>query len=63
MTSEPEIRGRAFDHLLVVMFENQYRGYVRENPYFARLARDGVELESSFGVMHLTGPRLLVHRV
>jgi len=34
------------------MFENQYRAYVKENPYFARLARDGVELDSSFGVMH-----------
>jgi hypothetical protein len=43
---------RAFDHVLVIMFENQYRGYVKENPYFARLAREGVELENAFGVMH-----------
>ena len=41
-----------FDHVLVIMFENQYRGYVKRNPYFARLARDGVELANAFGVMH-----------
>lgn len=52
MSGSVSMSGRAFDHLLVVMFENQYRGYVKENPYFAWLARDGVELESSFGVMH-----------
>src|SRR5262245_39701630 len=34
------------------MFENQYRGYALQNPYLRRLAREGVELCSSFGVMH-----------
>jgi hypothetical protein len=43
---------RAFDHVLVLMFENQYRGYVVQNPYLRRLARQGIELRSSFGVMH-----------
>jgi hypothetical protein len=45
-------RPRAFDHVLVLMFENQYRAYVKGNSYFARLARAGVELTNSFGVMH-----------
>ncbi|HTR85267.1 MAG TPA: alkaline phosphatase family protein [Reyranella sp.] len=47
----PEV-GRAFDHVLVLMFENQYRGYVLGNPYMRRLARRGVQLGNYFGVMH-----------
>jgi len=43
---------RAFDHVLVIMFENQYRGYVLQNPYFRRLAREGIQLANYFGVMH-----------
>jgi hypothetical protein len=42
---------RAFDHILIIMFENQYRGYVLGNPYM-RLARQGVQLDNYFGVMH-----------
>ena len=34
------------------MFENQYRGYVLSNPYMRRLARQGIQLGSYFGVMH-----------
>ena len=44
--------GRAFDHVLVIMFENQYRGYVLGNPYMRRLARQGIQLGNYFGVMH-----------
>jgi hypothetical protein len=44
--------GRAFDHVLVLMFENQYRGYVLNNPYMRRLARSGCQLGNYFGVMH-----------
>lgn len=44
--------GRAFDHVLVIMFENMYRGYVLANPYMRRLARRGVQLGNYFGVMH-----------
>jgi len=44
--------GRAFDHVLIIMFENQYRGYVLSNPYMRRLARQGIQLGSYFGVMH-----------
>jgi len=43
---------RVFDHVLVIMFENQYRGYVLQNPYFRRLAREGIQLGNYFGVMH-----------
>lgn len=25
---------RVFDHVLVIMLENQYRSYVMQNPYF-----------------------------
>lgn len=43
---------RAFDHVLIIMFENQYRGYVLGNPYMRKLARQGIELGNFFGVMH-----------
>lgn len=43
---------RAFDHVLVIMFENQYRAYVMANPYFRRLAAQGIDMASYFGVMH-----------
>ena len=42
----------AFDHILIILFENQYRGYVLGNPYMRRLARQGVQLGNYFGVMH-----------
>jgi hypothetical protein len=44
--------GRVFDHILIIMFENQYRGYVLGNPYMRRLARQGIQLGNYFGVMH-----------
>jgi hypothetical protein len=44
--------GRAFEHVLVIMFENQYRSYVMKNHYMRRLARQGIELANCFGVMH-----------
>ena len=43
---------RAFDRVLVLMFENQYRSYVLQNPFFRRLARQGIELGNYNGVMH-----------
>ena len=46
------VSSRAFDHVLVIMFENQYRGYVLGNPYMRRLARQGIQLGNYFGVMH-----------
>jgi hypothetical protein len=43
---------RAFDRVLVLMFENQYRSYVPQDPFFRRLARQGIELGNYNGVMH-----------
>jgi len=43
---------RAFDRILIIMFENQYRGYVLGNAYMRRLARRGIQLGNYFGVMH-----------
>jgi hypothetical protein len=43
---------RAFDHILIIMFENQYRGYVLGNPYMRRLARQGIQFGNYFGVVH-----------
>ncbi len=43
---------RAFDHVLVIMFENQYRSYVLGNPFMRQLSKQGIELRNYFGVMH-----------
>jgi hypothetical protein len=43
---------RVFDRVLVVMFENQYRSYILANPFFRRLADQGIELGNYNGVMH-----------
>jgi hypothetical protein len=43
---------RAFERVLVIVFENQYRSYVMANPYFRGLARQGIELANAYGVMH-----------
>lgn len=43
---------RAFDRVLVLMFENQYRSYVLKNAFFRRLADQGIELGNYNGVMH-----------
>lgn len=43
---------RAFERIVVIMFENEFRGYVRRNPYMRSLAAQGIELANYFGVMH-----------
>ena len=43
---------RAFDRVLVIMFENQYRGYALHNVYLKQLAQQGIELTNYYGVMH-----------
>lgn len=43
---------RAFDHVVIVIFENEYRSYVNANPYMRGLAAQGTELAASFGVTH-----------
>ena len=44
--------GRAFDRVLIIMFENMYRGYVIQNPYMRDLAAQGIDLANFHGVMH-----------
>ncbi len=44
--------GRPFDHVVVIMFENESRGYVMRNPYMRWLAAQGINLATYFGVMH-----------
>jgi Phosphoesterase family len=43
---------RAFDHLLVVMFENQYRHYVNRDPFMRKLASAGADLSGFYGCFH-----------
>lgn len=43
---------RAFDHVFVIMFENQYRSYVMDNEYFRGLSKQGIDMANYFGVMH-----------
>lgn len=43
---------RAFDHVLIIMFENQYRSYMMQNAYFRGLAAQGISMLNYFGVMH-----------
>jgi Phosphoesterase family len=43
---------QAFDHVLIVIFENEFRSYVMRNSYMAALANGGINLEYSYGVMH-----------
>jgi len=45
-------RQRPFDHVLIIMFENQYREYVMANAYFNRLASQGLDMQNFHGVMH-----------
>ena len=43
---------RPFERVLIIMLENEYLSYVLQDPYFASLAKQGVLLKNSFGVMH-----------
>lgn len=47
-----ESTGRPFERIFVIMFENQYRSYVMENPYFKELSTKGINMTNYFGVMH-----------
>ncbi|CUH80749.1 alkaline phosphatase family protein [Tropicibacter naphthalenivorans] len=43
---------KAFDHIIVVMMENQYRSYVMQDRFMRRLAKAGMSLTNSFGCFH-----------
>lgn len=45
-------RERVFDHVVIIMFENEYRNAVRQNPYMRELASKGIDMATYFGVMH-----------
>lgn len=43
---------RVFDRIIVVMFENQFRTPVMENPFMNKLARAGASMTNYFGCFH-----------
>ncbi|MCA9698638.1 MAG: phosphoesterase, partial [Myxococcales bacterium] len=43
---------RVFDHVLIIMFENEYRSYVMANPYMRWLAGQGIDMANYHGAMH-----------
>ena len=43
---------RAFDRILVVMFENQYRSYVTQDRFLRKLAAAGADMTNYFGAFH-----------
>lgn len=45
-------RDRVFDHILIIVLENEYRSYVMKNPFFRDLAKRGIDLANHFGNMH-----------
>lgn len=50
---------RAFDHVLVIMFEHQLRASVLKNQFMRNLARQGIDLRASFGIMHPSQPNYI----
>lgn len=43
---------KAFERILIVMFENQYRTYVMQNPFMRKLAAAGACMTNFFGAFH-----------
>ena len=43
---------KVFDKVLIVMFENQYRSYVMQDPYMKKLLAAGCNMNNYFGVFH-----------
>jgi len=43
---------KAFDRILIVMFENQYRSYVMQHAFMRKMAAAGCNLTNYFGVFH-----------
>lgn len=43
---------KGFEKVLIVMFENQYRSYVMQDPYMKKLAAAGCDMTNYFGVFH-----------
>ncbi len=43
---------KPFDRIITVMFENQYRNYVIQDPFLKKLASAGADMTNYFGVFH-----------
>lgn len=43
---------KVFDKVLIVMFENQYRSYVMQDPYMKKVLAAGCDMTNYFGVFH-----------
>ena len=43
---------KVFDRILIVMFENQYRSYVMQDPFMAKLRTAGADMTNYFGAFH-----------
>jgi hypothetical protein len=43
---------KPFDRIIVVMFENQYRSYVMQDPFMKKLASAGCNMTNYFGAFH-----------
>ncbi len=43
---------RAFDRIIIVMFENQYRAYVMQDRFMKKLAAGGANMTNYFGAFH-----------
>lgn len=50
--STPDLNTKAFDRVIVIMFENMYRSYVMKNKFMRGLANQGIDMVNYFGVMH-----------
>ena len=43
---------KPFDRIITVMFENQYRNYVIQDPFLKKLAAAGADMTNYFGAFH-----------
>lgn len=43
---------KPFDRVITIMFENQYRSYVIQNPFLKKLASAGADMTNYFGAFH-----------
>lgn len=43
---------KAFERVLIVMFENQYRSYVMQDPFLKKLTVAGADMANYFGAFH-----------
>lgn len=49
---KPNSMKKPFDRVITVMFENQYRNYVIQDPFLKKLASAGADMANYFGAFH-----------